>query len=100
MTKADRLYKLSQGSDTAIWACDEVLMQDERIAYLEKELDKHRGGFVACMTGKQFTSHNLEQQVKGIEDALSEWTDGDSRNIYDYMKDRIKSLKEKSNEFI
>tara|TARA_R110002124_G_C8787509_1_gene501314 strand:+ start:554 stop:844 length:291 start_codon:yes stop_codon:yes gene_type:complete len=40
------------------------------IAELEKELDKHRGGFVACMTGKQFVSHNLGQQAKGINDLL------------------------------
>ena len=37
MTKLDRLYKLSQGSDTAIWACDEILRQDERIAELENQ---------------------------------------------------------------
>jgi len=40
MTKADRLYKLSQGSDTAIWACDEILRQDDRIAELELSLSQ------------------------------------------------------------
>lgn len=42
-----------------------------RISKMEKELDKHRGGFVACMTGKQFTRHSLEQQAKGIDSLLS-----------------------------
>ena len=37
MNKEDRLYKLSQGSDTAVWAHDEIIKQDKRIAELEKE---------------------------------------------------------------
>ncbi len=39
-------------------------------AKLKKEVDKHRGGFVACMTGKQFTINNLKQQAEGILDAV------------------------------
>jgi hypothetical protein len=35
MNKEDRLYKLSQGSDTAVWAHDEIIKQDKRIAELE-----------------------------------------------------------------
>ena len=35
MHKEDRLYKLSKGSDTAMWAHDEIVMQDSRIAELE-----------------------------------------------------------------
>jgi len=37
MHKEDRLYKLSKGSDTAMWAHDEIVNQDKRIAELEKE---------------------------------------------------------------
>ena len=37
MHKEDRLYKLSKGSDTAMWAHDEIVNQDNRIAELEKE---------------------------------------------------------------
>lgn len=38
MHKEDRLYKLSKGSETAMWAHDEIVNQDNRIAELEKEL--------------------------------------------------------------
>jgi hypothetical protein len=38
MNKEDRLYKLSQGSDTAVWAHDEIIKQDKRIAELEEAL--------------------------------------------------------------
>ena len=38
MNKKDRLYKLFQGSDTAVWAHDEIVNQDKRIAELEKTL--------------------------------------------------------------
>lgn len=37
MNKEDKLYKLSQGTYTAVWAHDEILKQDKRIAELEKE---------------------------------------------------------------
>jgi hypothetical protein len=37
MNKEDRLYKLSQGSDTAVWAHDEIIKQDKRIAELENQ---------------------------------------------------------------
>ena len=39
MNKEDRLYKLFQGSDTAVWAHDEIQKQDKRIAELERERD-------------------------------------------------------------
>jgi hypothetical protein len=39
VAREDRLYKLSQGSDTAVWAHDEILKQDKRIAELKKELN-------------------------------------------------------------
>jgi hypothetical protein len=45
MNKEDRLYKLSQGSDTAIWAHDEIIKQSKRIAELEdrvKELEDNQ----------------------------------------------------------
>tara|TARA_R110000868_G_scaffold369126_1_gene632351 strand:- start:440 stop:655 length:216 start_codon:yes stop_codon:yes gene_type:complete len=40
MHKEDRLYKLSKGSDTAMWAHDEIVNQDNRIEVLERELHK------------------------------------------------------------
>ena len=39
MNKEGRLYKLFDGSDTAVWAHDEIIKQDKRIAELEKERD-------------------------------------------------------------
>ena len=33
--REDRLYKLFNGSDTAVWAHDEIIKQDKRIAELE-----------------------------------------------------------------
>ena len=38
MTRPDRLYKLSQGSDTAVWAHDEIIRQQKRIAELERRI--------------------------------------------------------------
>jgi hypothetical protein len=38
MNKEDKLYKLSQGTYTAVWAHDEILKQDKRIAELEEAL--------------------------------------------------------------
>lgn len=38
MNKKDRLYKLFQGSDTAVWAHDEIVNQGKRIAELEEAL--------------------------------------------------------------
>jgi hypothetical protein len=37
MNKEDRLYKLFKGSDTALWAHDEIIKQDKRIAELENQ---------------------------------------------------------------
>ena len=97
--------------------------KDERIAELEKERDEYHAMVVymgAIMDESEgvagyhlngdvakwddlFTEslykdaasvRDLEQQAKGIEDALSKWTLGDSRNIYDYLKDRAKALKD------
>jgi hypothetical protein len=38
MNKEDRLYQLSQGTYTAVWAHDEIRMQSKRIAELEGSL--------------------------------------------------------------
>ena len=38
--KEDRLYKLSKGSDTAMWAHDEIVNQDNKIQVLKRELHK------------------------------------------------------------
>ena len=47
----------------------------KRIAELEKDkvklkkiVDNHSGGFVACMTGSQFTANNLKQQAKALNE--------------------------------
>ena len=59
MNKEDRLYKLFQGSDTAVWAHDEIVNQDKRIAELEEER----------------AVRDLEQQAKGLEDYVSKTMD-------------------------
>ena len=38
MNKEDKLYKLSQGTCTAVWAHDEIRRQSKRIAELEGSL--------------------------------------------------------------
>jgi len=38
MNKEDKLYKLSQGTYTAVWAHDEIRRQSKRIAELEGSL--------------------------------------------------------------
>ena len=35
---------------------------------LKKIVDNHSGGFVACMTGSQFTANNLKQQAKALNE--------------------------------
>jgi len=40
MSKEDRLYKLKNGTETAVWAHDEIISQDKRIAELENRNDK------------------------------------------------------------
>jgi len=59
MNKEDRLYKLFQGADTAVWAHDEIVNQDKRIAELEEER----------------AVRDLEQQAKGLEDYVSKTMD-------------------------
>ena len=39
MNKEDKLYKLSQGTYTAVWAHDEIRRQSKRITELEKGLE-------------------------------------------------------------
>ena len=52
MNKEDRLYKLSQGSDTAMWAHDEIIKQDKRIAELEAENTELKGALTALRQRK------------------------------------------------
>jgi hypothetical protein len=67
-------------------------------AELKKEVDKHRAGFVACMTGEQFTIHNLKQQAKGIELLIREETsvgrlhNGDKRSFIFCQDAKIRAL--------
>jgi hypothetical protein len=60
-----------------VWACNNFrsLADIKRIVELEKEntklkkiVDNHSGGFVACMTGNQFTANNLKQQAKALNE--------------------------------
>ena len=64
MNKEDRLYKLSQGSDTAVWAHDEIIKQDKRIAELENIINAQ----VFPSSGDGFSS----EYIKGYEKALSD----------------------------
>jgi hypothetical protein len=67
-------------------------------AHLKKEVDKHRAGFVACMTGEQFTIHNLKQEAKGIELLIREETsvgrlhNGDKRSFIFCQDAKIRAL--------
>jgi hypothetical protein len=67
-------------------------------AHLKKEVDKHRAGFVACMTGEQFTIHNLKQEAKGIEILIREETsvgrlhNGDKRSFIFCQDAKIRAL--------
>ena len=67
-------------------------------AELKKEVDNHRAGFVACMTGEQFTIHNLKQQAKGIELLIREETsvgrlhNGDKRSFIFCQDAKIRAL--------
>jgi len=38
LNKLDRLYKLLNGTDTAIWAHDEIIKQDKHNAELERDI--------------------------------------------------------------
>ena len=86
ITKEDRLYKLSQGSDTAVWAHGEIVSQDKRITELEKERD----------------IRDLEQQAKGIVEFMAEckdsldwdWSMISAYELFDMMRIRSKELKE------
>ena len=78
MRKSDRLYKLSQGTETAIWACDEILRQDERITELEKEHDDYKAKVLNALP-----AYDLRQQAKGIEDL------GESALFRGYLENTI-----------
>ena len=69
MDKKDRLYKLFQGSETAIWAHDEIVRQDKRIA----ELESQNLGLTKTLVEfeQEREIRDLEQQVVGIHKALA-----------------------------
>ena len=53
----------------------DCLTMTKRIVELEREnaklkkiVDNHSGGFVACMTGNQFTANNIKQQAKALNE--------------------------------
>jgi ribosomal protein L22 len=58
-------------SPRAMSDVNELIKLRNANAELKKEVDKHRAGFVACMTGEQFTIHNLKQQAKGAVDVTN-----------------------------
>ena len=83
MNKADRLYKLQNGTETAVWAHDEIVKQDKRIAELDKRfasvapvvaflarenvIETERG--LKIEFDEWITRRYLEQQAKALEDA-------------------------------
>jgi hypothetical protein len=78
MHKADRLYKLSKGSDTAMWAHDEIVNQDNKIEVLEAYLKKVQADRIndIAIERKRWAKADLvaleilklEQQAKGVRD--------------------------------
>ena len=58
MNKADRLYKLQNGTETAVWAHDEIVNQDKRIAEFQQVL------YLIC------NSQNLSELELAIEKAI------------------------------
>jgi len=62
MNKEDRLYKLSQGSDTAVWAHDEIIKQDKRIAELE-EIIRGRDEFKRLARNKKARAVRAKKEV-------------------------------------
>jgi len=53
MNKEDILYKLSQGTCTAVWAHDEIRRQSKRIAELEATLESVNECFGELYVKKQ-----------------------------------------------
>jgi ribosomal protein L22 len=85
-------------SPRAISDINELIELRKANAELKKEVDNHRAGFVACMTGEQFTIHNLKQQAKGIELLIREETsvgrlhNGDKRSFIFCQDAKIRAL--------
>jgi hypothetical protein len=101
MNKEDRLYKLFKGSDTAVWAHDEIIKQDKRIAEIEAQLKAVLEDNTKLAQVRQ--SHNLRQQAKGVDDALDEFMDNDiATKMYvadlvgrvDYLNKQAKELEQ------
>jgi hypothetical protein len=101
MIKEDKLYKLSQGTYTAVWAHDEIIKQDKRIAELEAQLKAVLEDNTKLAQVRQ--SHNIRQQTKGVDDALDEFMDNDiATKMYvadlvgrvDYLNKQAKELEQ------
>jgi hypothetical protein len=79
MNKSDRLYKLSQGSDTAVWAHDEIVSQDKRIAELQGELQSLKKPILQMVVSK-FVLLNEPNVLTGyyrmqiMDDSWQVWT--------------------------
>jgi len=65
MNKEDRLYKLSKGSDTAMWAHEEIVNQDNHIVELKEYIQKLQEDVAALEI------RDLEQQAKGVDWVLA-----------------------------
>ena len=65
MDKKDRLYKLFQGSETAIWAHDEIVRQDKHIA----ELESHNLGLTKTLVEieQEREIRDLEQRINALQ---------------------------------
>jgi hypothetical protein len=101
MNKEDRLYKLFNGSDTAVWAHEEIIKRDKRIAEIEAQLKAVLEDNTKLAQVRQ--SHNLRQQAKGVDDALDEFMDNDiATKMYvadlvgrvDYLNKQAKELEQ------
>ena len=82
MNKEDKLYKLSQGTYTAVWAHDEIRRQSKRIAELEsmlvsrtKEVDDGITRYNKSVSKQQKIIAELENQWISVEDRLPAYGD-------------------------
>ena len=71
MHKEDRLYKLSKGSETAMWAHDEIVNQDNRIAELEK-IGLELVSTIECHHDSAYCDVFDYEELKAAKEALKE----------------------------
>ena len=81
MNKANRLYKLQNGTQTAVWAHDEIVNQDKRIAELENELSH-----AETMGEKAQAIRDLEQKALGCFECCNEGGE-DKQATYMFLRE-------------